>query len=340
MSLRFISPGLATCLASVLLAAACAEPAEPQDILAAELEEPNGGLDFDDEAPSFGDADAFAAAAIEDGAPVSDAMDVDPEVARLRSATGVHRARVAMIWGQLPPDRTNVTPRDWSGRIAISRGALVVRRTIGFEAATDQVAPRAARDVVTFSSTTQPFADGLVLEVLSDAATPADVTLTYTSRDGATTATMTLAALLAGPSTSEVDALGNRVVVTALAAGDPCDHGFVRGRWQAVRPGLGRLLGVVSDGDGAPIGRLRGIWGARGDGARVFFSKYIDDAGRFRGLLLGTYADGDFRGRWLLSVGERGRVQGHYRDGAGEGAAGGFLGRWAETSCAAGLPSS
>lgn len=327
-------------LASIALTAGCAEDPDTADEITGALEQDNGGLDFADEAPEFGAPELYSAAAIEGGAAVSDPMDGDAEVARLRGPAGLHRARVAIVWGQLPPDRTTPAARDWTGRISINRGALVVRRTIGFEEATDLVAPRETREVVQFRSTTRPFADGLVLEVLTDATDPSQVTLTYTSQDGTIDATLTLASLLTGPQTREVDALGNRVIVTALRDGDACDRGFLRGRWQALRPGLGRLVGLVSDADGAPIGHLRGIWGQRPDGARLFFSKYIDDAGRFRGLLAGTYADGDFHGRWIISVGDHGRVQGHYRDGAGEGAAGAFVGRWAETSCAADLPSS
>ena len=182
-------------------------------------------------------------------------------------------------------------------------------------------------------------ATAAVVDVQLDDADLATVTLTYQSRDGATTATTTLAALIAGPQRVDVGTDGNRLMVTALRTDDACDRGFVRGRWHALRPGLGRFLGVATDADGQRIGHLRGIWGQRGGGAQVFFGKYIDGAGRFRGLMVGSYADGGFRGRWLVGTGDHGLIHGLYRDGAAAEAIGGaFVGRWAETSCAGDLP--
>ncbi|MBK9036136.1 MAG: hypothetical protein IPL61_33655 [Myxococcales bacterium] len=333
---RLITP----LIASTLFAIACT-PVSPAEEVASDLELDNGGLDTTDEAPEFGDAATFTAAAVEADTAITDTMDADATVTDLRTRADATHLRVAIVWGQMPPDRDATTGHDWSGRIQISRGALVVKRTIGFEAATDQLMPRTARDAVAFASMTKPFADGLVLEVLTDAADLSTVTLTYTSRDGATTAAVPLAALIAGPVSADVGADGDRIVATALRAGDACDHGFVRGRWHALRPGLGRFLGVATDADGQRIGHLRGIWGQRDSGAQVFFGKYIDGDGRFRGLMVGSYVDGTFRGRWIVGTGDHGLIHGMYRDGAATDAIGGaFVGRWAETSCAADLPSS
>jgi hypothetical protein len=329
---------LSTLFACTLLAAACTDPPDDAEEIGSSLELENGGLDTADEAPEFDAVESFAAAAIETDAAYTDPMDTDSEVASLRVLPGVARLRVAAAWGQLPPDRTTPTPRDWSGRIEVSRGALVVRHRIGFEAATDRLRPRTSRTSVEFDSVTQPFADGLVLEVLADADLGA-VTLSYTGDDG-TQFSVRLADLLAGPQSTAPDALGNRMAVVALRRDrDDCDHGFMRGRWHAVREGMGRFLGVVSDADGAPIGHLRGIYGTRRDGAQVFFAKYIDRDGHFRGIFAGHYREGVFAGRWLTRDGEHGRAGGHYREGIpGPETGGAFLGRWAETSCAADLP--
>lgn len=332
MSARLLAPLFVT-----TLALGCA-PVSLEDQIASDLELANGGLDTTDEAPDFGDSATFAAATLEPERAVPDGMDTDAAVTTLRADRAATHLRVALLWGQLPPDRAAATPHDWSGRVTISRGALVVRRVIGFEAATDRVLPRTARDAVAFESQTQPFADGLVLEVLTDATDLSTVSLTYTSRDGAVSAAVPLAALMAGPQTRDVGADGNRITATALRADDPCDRGFVRGRWQALRPGLGRFLGVATDADGAPIGRMRGIWGQRADGGQAFFGKYIDGEGRFRGLMIGSYADGAFHGRWLIGTGDRGLIHGMYRDGAGEAIGGAFVGRWAETTCAGDFP--
>lgn len=329
---------LAPLIACTALTLAC-DPVTPAEEVATDLELTNGGLDTTDEAPQFGDTDTFAAASLEADRTVADAMDTDGTIAALRGSASVAHLRVAILWGQLPPDRAATTGHDWTGRIAISRGALVVKRAVGFEGTSDQVLPRVNRDVVQFESTTQPFADGLVLEVLADQADLATTTLTYTSRDGAVTATVPLAALATGPQSKDIDASGNRIIAMQLRTEDACDRGFVRGRWHALRPGLGRFMGVATDADGAPTGHFRGIWGQRKDGAQVFFGKYIDGAGRFRGLMVGSYADGGFHGRWLIGTGDRGLIQGLYREGAaGDTIGGAFLGRWAETSCAAELP--
>jgi hypothetical protein len=70
----------------------------------------------------------------------------------------------------------------------------------------------------------------------------------------------------------------------------------------------------------------------------VFFGKYIALDGSFRGILAGHWRDGEFVGRWLDRNGEHGRVHGRYREQVGDAGAGAFLGRWAESSCAAELP--
>lgn len=337
-TLRF--PALLAC-SLIATAGACTDsPEDDVEAVVSALEEENGGLDTADEAPDFGVADRFMAAAIEKGTSFSDPLDRDAAVTALRERPDVVRLRVAAAWGQLPPDRDAEVAHDWSGRIEVSRGALVVRHRIGFEEATDAIAPRTSPLAVEFDSVTRPFADGLVLEVLADTDL-AGVTLSYVGDDGARFDVL-LADLVAGPRSTAPDADGNRMVVTALRRDrDDCDHGFMRGRWQALRLGLGGFLGVVTDADGAPIGHLRGIWGQRRSGERVFFGKYIASDGQFRGIFAGHYRDGNFAGRWLTRAGEFGRAGGAYRESApGDELGGHFVGRWAETSCAADLPES
>ena len=116
---------------------------------------------------------------------------------------------------------------------------------------------------------------------------------------------------------------------------DPCAHGTLRGRWHRVEDGRGRLIGVVSDAEGEPIGHVRGVYGRRASGEQVFFGKYIDRDGRFRGLFGGGYGEGHFAGRWIVRPDqEHGRLAGFYRETIEGPETGGlFLGRWAETSC-------
>ena len=128
------------------------------------------------------------------------------------------------------------------------------------------------------------------------------------------------------------------MIAASLRTDDACDHGFMRGRWHALRPDLGRFMGVVVDADGATVGHLRGVWGVRHNGDHVMFAKYIGIDGAFRGIFAGTYGAGEFHGRWIISTGDHGLAQGRYRESApGTDVGGGFIGRWAETSCDAGL---
>ena len=311
---------------SLLLAGACADTDD--------LEQAYGGLDTADEAPEFGDPDAFAAATLEADAPVT-----DPMVLQL-PAGGLH-ARVVLLWGQLPPDLANdEVAVDWSGTLSVNRGGLAVRHRIGFEAATDRILPRTDPAVLAFDSVTRPFVDGLVLEVVDpDPANAEPMTLTYTRNDGVTHA-IELATLLDGPIVRTVDDQGDKVIATALRTGDPCDHGFARGRWHALDDGRGGLIGMVVDEDGTPAGHIRGVWGERQSGERVFFGKYIAADGQFRGIFAGHYDGGDLIGRWVTRSGDHGRLQGHYDASApGPRAGGHFVLRWAETSCAQDLPS-
>ncbi|MCA9674119.1 MAG: hypothetical protein H6708_15450 [Kofleriaceae bacterium] len=320
---------------------ACAADPDDVDLVAAALEQDNGGLDMEDEAATFGATDEFAAAEIEASTEFTDAMDADTEVVAMRELPSVLTGRVVLMWGQLPPDRApEAYARDWSGSISLNRGAIIVRRVIGFEEATDQVMPRTDRASVEFHSITRPFADGLTLELVDpDPGNATPLTLTYAPADGSGPYAMRAADLLAGPAVYDVDSEGNRVIATLLRRDDACDQGFAHGRWRALRDGLGGMLGVVTDDAGVPVGHLRGIWGARRSGEQVFFGKYINRDGQFRGIFGGHYRDGHVVGRWITAAGEHGRLDGRYEESLPGRPAGGNFGlRWAETSCARDIP--
>jgi hypothetical protein len=71
----------------------------------------------------------------------------------------------------------------------------------------------------------------------------------------------------------------------------------------------------------------------------VFFGKYINREGQFRGIFAGHYRDGRYLGRWMTRAGEHGRLGGQYRESLpGPEVGGAFMGRWAETSCAGDFP--
>lgn len=323
---------LALVLAS---AAACVDQQASTDNTAATqsaLEQANGGETTADEAPMFADEAAFDAAGIEADTAITDTMANDPGVTTIASAPGVASERVVIAWGKLPAD-PNATARDWSGSLTISRGALVVSRTIGFEDATDHLLPRTSKDTVAFTSVTKPFVDGLALRVLDPTPASADpLTLTYTPANGGTSYTLDLAQLATGPLVVDAGD-GSKIVAAALHDKDGCEHGFMRGRWHQLLPDLGVYRGLVVAPDGAVIGHVRGIYGQRKNGDKVLFGKFIDDAGHFKGILAGTYGGGDFDAKWIAKDGDHGIVKGKYFESPTV-RGGLFAARWADAACA------
>jgi hypothetical protein len=315
-------------------AVACVDNAsDDSSQVASDLDKANGGNDTTDEAPMFADAAAFDEAGIETDTEVADTMATDPSVTAIADLASVDSRRVLIVWGRLPADPAATDGRDWTGSLSVSRGALLVGRRIGFEAATDRVLPRQTPDRVAFASVTRPFADGLVLRVLADGASTDPLVLTYNSAVDATISyQFDLSLLAAGPIAIDAGD-GNRMIAIALRdRDDTCHHGFMRGRWHQLLPHLGVYRGIVADAAGAPIGHVRGIYGQRASGDKVMFGKFIDRDGKFVGLIAGSYDNGEFRAKWIDRAGDRGRLHGKYVEGATE-RAGGFVARWAENTC-------
>jgi len=329
-------------LLMALPTAACLDrgtsPDDSQEVSTA-LEQTNGGFDTADEPPEFGIDTELRAAAIEDDTATTDPLAGDPATTAMDRASAAAGFRAIVVWGKIPADRDATESRDWSGTLKVSRGGLVVRRTIAFEDATDKLLPRVSLDTVAFQSVTKPYIDGLALTILDPglSTSTAAQTLTYSSADGATVYTIDLAQLADGPVV--VDA-GNGFKLIAIGhrrQADACDRGFMRGRWHALSAHLGRFLGVVTDENGERVGHVRGVYGQRRNGDSVLFGKFIDREGQFRGILSGTFDNGRYRARWITRQGDHGTAHGAYFEGASE-RAGHFLGRWAETSCTADAP--
>ena len=324
---------LALLLAATTTACVDNTPSTPEDVATA-LEQDNGGLDTADEVPMFDAEPQFAAAQIEADTAVADEMAADPtmtELAHPGPGVNVEARDLIIVWGRFPADRNATTAHDWSGELRLSRGGMLVRRRIAFEQATDRVLPRTSRDAISFTSVTRPAADGLALTVFDpQPGSPSPLTLTYTPVTGAAH-TIDLAQLATGPIVVDAGD-GNRILIAGHRRNDSCSHGFLRGRWRTLSPKLSGYLGVVANSDGEPVGHIRGIAGQRRNGDAVMFGKFINREGHFMGLIKGTYENGKFVARWLDRQGDHGQLHGVYFPGPNEGA-GGFLGRWSETSC-------
>ncbi len=341
---------LATSAVACVDSSTGSDPATP-DSVTADLALANGGNTTADEQPEFGIPEAFEAAAIESDNANTDPLANDPTIVALDGSASpvgptagsgsasppLALARdVIVVWGHIPGGAGGVA-RDWSGSLTASRGALVVKRTIAFED-NDHLLPRTAIDAVAFDSHTKPFVDGLALHVLDGAPTSAAAqTLVYQSATDATiTYSIDLALLDAGPVVIDAGNGDKMVAIAQRTAVAGCDGGFMRGRWHSLVPGLGlgEYLGVVTARDGSVIGNVRGIYGTKKDGTPVVYGKFIDLAGKFVGIIAGTFdaSDDEYAGKWLDKAGEHGLVHGHYFESADE-QGGAFLGRWAQTAC-------
>ncbi len=342
--------------AALLLAWGCGETSTTAEggAIADALEQENGGLTMEDEAPAFGDPDAFRD--VPEYEPVDDELADDPAIDEMRERPDAVQVNLIVEWGQIPGNPDNETPRNWSGVFHVNRGAMVVRRVIKFEERTDELLSRPDRQHVPFTSVTLPHHDGLILTIIDpepesdeplvfsyaspfprsddpDAPTDENAT-TDRPTEPQTIVRVPVRDLVDGRVELLVDDAGNRMVAAAMARPlDICERGFLRGRWQKVEEGRGRFVGRVMNDDGEPVGHIRGIYGQRESGEQVFFGKFINREGEFRGIFKGEHGDGSFRGRWVHRAGEHGVLGGAYREGDAGSEAGHFVGRWAETSC-------
>jgi hypothetical protein len=321
-------------------------PSDPAEVTS-DLEKTNGGLDTADEAPVFGAEAEFDAEQIEPDAAYADAMASDPGMVAIDgpSATNVDGRDVLLLWGRIPGDPNATDWRDWSGTLSLSRGGIIVRRTVAFESR-DHLNPRTAIDSVSFASFTRPHADGLALRIVAQDPAASPVVLTYTSTPAAGSTQpavqyqFDLAQLAAGPIVIDAGD-GNKMIAVAQHKHDTdgCVGGFMRGRFHdlpsaaAQARGVGVYHGIVTNRVGEPIGHVRGFYGEKQDGTPVMFGKFITHEGKFLGLIEGTYGNGDFQARWKeLGDDDHGRLHGVYFSAAAAGA-GHFVARWAEKGC-------
>ena len=301
----------------------------------AALDTPNGGI-----APAMPEQASFADPTVE-ALPLMDgtlAAQVDPsDPTAGAAAAGASAYRIALFWGHLPAphdaDATDVAaqPEDWTGSISVAAGAIGLKRTIAFDP-NDRIDPRANAQTLSFTSHTLPYVDGVLLRVvIPDGGAPV---LHFATP--ALTTDIDLTKLAAGVGGTERLADAVEGLAWVGFPEDGCARGFVHGRWLKEGPGIGRLVGVVSDGDGNRIGNVRGLWGhAPKRDADVWFAKYIGAGGEARGLAFGRYGEGTFDGLWGATDEDHtvgaGTTEGFYSDAYDTDGRGVWLGRWTET---------
>lgn len=266
------------------------------DSISAALEANDGAMTRNDEASAFGEKQ------IDETAPLADdGADEEDTIAKSRLANPRGRMyRVALIWGHMPPaagaaSAPEPTPADFSGSVSVDRGAIGVARTLRFDAK-DHLEPRTSLREVSFVSHTLPHVDGMLVTVHIP--------------EGAST----LVHFKTAKVTTDIDVSTLETQVGGIARADDgyngvsylgfedkvgCASGFLFGKWHRLKANLGKFHGRVVGDHGVTLGHIRGIYGhSKKADKDVFFGKYIDRSGDFRGLLGGGYSDEGFRGLW------------------------------------------
>lgn len=302
------------------------------------LHQDYAGLDESDEAPDFDDADIATAEDLNEGEDVEvvdDTTDASLEEAEQDPAQA-RRFLISIMWGHLRPRPDIEEPTNWTGYIGIKNGALRVLRTLRFEGR-DQLLPRPGVRAVPFISYTQPHHDGLLLEVIlhpalvTDPESPPVIVMDTEAYTGA----LPLVPGMRLTRVIPVDDTGNAVLVNLFRyPTEGCHEGLMVGRYtEAHTTDDGRTVGYMKGKylsfTGHLVGKIRGVWGERENGAQVFFSKVINRDGEFVGILAGRYSAGFYLGRFLgRDRVIKGVAGGIYREAPEELGGGFFMGRW------------
>jgi len=309
------------------------------------------------EAPAFGDADIaeLAAAGVEE--PTSDPVALSPLVDSIETEVTPDIFSFRMIWGNLEADSGITELTDWSGKLTVSRGAIVATHTIRFEPGQDYILPRwdisgnVFPEELGWVSFTSIGVDGIACKLFfppvatdstTDSSAIADEPVTITYESGPYSATFTMDDL------EDLDTIvtigtGNSISFEAMRW-EPEQHRFgsLAGRWTRDEEGNGIFYGRWVGGHGQIMGTIKGDWGFDVDGNRTFVGKYIDNNGQFEGFVKGTWRDnpgvnsnghakrnaGKFWGRIYNANREPiGQLKGHFKKG--DVRKGGFFaGRW------------
>lgn len=216
-------------------------------------------------------------------------------------------------WGQLRFDPQCPEPTNWDGAVSVSNGFIRILRKIAFDRHDSFIRPRTDKAVVEWQSRTLPHHDGLLVKIVVPASA-SGVTVTFATDP--LTRTFTLDELVKMNERVPVDEIGNEVSFVARERGSHIfGAGFLAGKWSHGEF-RGRWIGLF----GQVEGYVRGTYGVRSDGKKVFFGKYVDAEGNFKGRLRGVWGygaplvpGGYFAGHWVDASGRiAGFLGGHW----------------------------
>ncbi|MCK5127877.1 MAG: hypothetical protein KAR42_16590 [candidate division Zixibacteria bacterium] len=294
-----------------------------------------------DESPNFDDADIAELTTEAEEVEVADPAALSPIVTAVENADVPEIYTMRVVWGNLERDSGVTDLTDWSGTLTLSRGAVIVKRTIRFEPGQDYLLPRYDSlgiihpEVLNYVSKTSWHFDGLRLNLyIPPSVTDEVVTLTYESENLSMTFNI--------DELEDLDTLisigfGNAISFQSISY-DPTvsTRGSLAGRWGRDDEGNGIFYGKWIGAHGNLMGTLKGEWGTDEEGNQVFAGKYIDINGQFEGLIKGVWAirgvghnaAGHFKGRIYNSELEPiGMLKGHFKRG-NNCKSGYFAGRW------------
>ncbi|MCK4539195.1 MAG: hypothetical protein KAV42_10405 [Candidatus Krumholzibacteria bacterium] len=276
-----------------------------------DLDSPTGGFTENDEEPAFGEKEAYASMNVD---PLYvDQVEDDPEVQRCINNRHARVFRLRSIWGKLinamaDSSIADCCVIDWSGGMEFRGGYIIIERLIAFDG--EDYVERIDRSKIEWVSHTCPHIDGIQVKLIVPPVTITDENVSIYPeipvlkfKAGEFEREFTLAELAEMELHVPIDRCGNGIMISSHLRPFRCPEGYMFGGWQAVEPDtlideetgemcgvlLGRYRGVWMSEHGMAAGFLRGVAGTNSIGEKVFFGKYIDFNGRFRGILRGTW---------------------------------------------------
>jgi hypothetical protein len=303
------------------------EPAEDPGQVTIDLDSETGGFTFSDEQPAFGEAELFEAVDI--GTDYEDGTANDAEVQNMLRHRYVKLYRFRALWGRLARacnDTTDVAnaeccPLDWTGRLHLQGGVIIIERTIKFDAR-DYIT-RVDRSTIDWVSHTCPHVDGIQVMLIvapgpQDSTRP-EVEPRLIFRTGPYSRSFTLDELENLNIMEPVDRCHNGISISSHIIPPACPRGYLAGLWKAIEPDLdnepesiaaadtttppdttdkrgeihGVFRGIWIGHHGHGIGYLKGVYGVNSAGKHVFFGKLISKNGECRGIIRGEYGTYD-----------------------------------------------